>query len=314
MTMTFFKDCEGIHQEDCEVDVVGEDDACHHLDNVSEDQDASGANQDTSALDTSGESESDQSTEAPSPNRQTGGAIKPPYSYIALITMAILQSPTKKLTLSAICDFISNKFPYYKDKFPAWQNSIRHNLSLNDCFIKIPREPGNPGKGNYWSLDPASQDMFDNGSFLRRRKRYKRNMPEYVQDSILLYPDHVSYRGRPYFVPNHLPRQTGPLGYVPPHDNVLFPSPYFHQNTSNRKWPELNQFQGKHCAILTAKQRPQCEKQKGAFSIDHIMNSTPAHLTNWGFQTPTISACTVPTVASTLRTFHPASLIRSLPL
>ncbi|XP_055593911.1 fork head domain-containing protein FD3 [Uranotaenia lowii] len=100
--------------------------------------------------------------------------VKPPYSYIALITMAIIQSPQKKLTLSGICDFIMNRFAYYKDKFPAWQNSIRHNLSLNDCFIKIPREPGNPGKGNFWTLDPLAEDMFDNGSFLRRRKRYKR--------------------------------------------------------------------------------------------------------------------------------------------
>lgn len=132
----------------------------------------------TEATDTSGSNGTDTRRNKP---------VKPPYSYIALITMSILQAPDKKLTLSGICDFIMNRFPYYKEKFPVWQNSIRHNLSLNDCFIKIPREPGNPGKGNYWTLDPASADMFDNGSFLRRRKRYKRHQPELLRGDGLPY-------------------------------------------------------------------------------------------------------------------------------
>ncbi|KAI6234066.1 Fork head domain protein [Aphelenchoides fujianensis] len=127
---------------------------------------------DETAEDAEGDEESKSS--GGSPARSKSGHAKPPYSYIALITMAIVNSEEQKLTLSQICDFISKKFPYYGERFPKWQNSIRHNLSLNDCFVKVSREPGNPGKGNYWTLHPGAEDMFDNGSFLRRRKRFKR--------------------------------------------------------------------------------------------------------------------------------------------
>ncbi|XP_019728772.1 forkhead box protein I3-A [Hippocampus comes] len=96
---------------------------------------------------------------------------RPPYSYSALIAMAIQSAPSQRLTLSQIYQYVSEHFPFYSRNKAGWQNSIRHNLSLNDCFRKVPREENNPGKGNFWTLDPNCDKMFDNGNFCRKRKR-----------------------------------------------------------------------------------------------------------------------------------------------
>ncbi|XP_064415418.1 forkhead box protein J2 isoform X2 [Latimeria chalumnae] len=83
---------------------------------------------------------------------------KPPYSYATLITFAINSSANKKMTLSEIYQWICDSFPYYRNAGVGWKNSIRHNLSLNKSFWKVPRPRNDPGKGSYWMIDSCPKD------------------------------------------------------------------------------------------------------------------------------------------------------------
>ncbi|KAI9475254.1 fork head domain-containing protein, partial [Coemansia mojavensis] len=87
---------------------------------------------------------------ATEPQRDT--YAKPTYSYASLIAQAINSTAEAKITLSGIYAYIMANYPYYKHAQNGWQNSIRHNLSLNKAFVRVQRASNEPGKGSYWAI------------------------------------------------------------------------------------------------------------------------------------------------------------------
>ena len=90
--------------------------------------------------------------------------VKPPYSYATLISQAILSSHNNTLTLAQIYSWISSHYAFYRYAKSGWQNSIRHNLSLNKAFVKVPRKSDEPGKGMKWTIQEEFITDFQNKS------------------------------------------------------------------------------------------------------------------------------------------------------
>ena len=114
-------------------------------------------------------------------------ARKPSLSYIALISLAILASPSQQLTLADIYEWIRRRFPYYRHtEAPSWRNSIRHNLSLNECFVKKGRCERR--KCSFWTIHPAVVDDFRRYDFRRRHARRRVRMCNIERHDARMYP------------------------------------------------------------------------------------------------------------------------------
>ena len=110
----------------------------------------------------------------PSPPRLQAGAVggsKPQCSYMTMIAMAILSAPQRRILLADIYAYINARYPYFRSAKSAWRNSVRHNLSVNECFVKDGRAPS--GRGFYWAIHAACVDDFVGGQFNRRRARQR---------------------------------------------------------------------------------------------------------------------------------------------
>ncbi|XP_059508385.1 forkhead box protein M1 isoform X1 [Stegostoma tigrinum] len=96
--------------------------------------------------------EAEKENQEPPPESATPESVheRPPYSYMAMIQFAINSTQSKRMTLKEIYTWIEDHFPYFKHVAkPGWKNSIRHNLSLHDMFI---RQTSHNGKISHWTI------------------------------------------------------------------------------------------------------------------------------------------------------------------
>ncbi|XP_077304904.1 forkhead box protein K1-like [Lithobates pipiens] len=147
-------------------------------------------------------------------------ASKPPYSYAQLIVQAISYAQDRQLTLSGIYAHITKHYPYYRSADKGWQNSIRHNLSLNRYFIKVPRSQEEPGKGSFWRIDPTSEAKLIEQAFRKRRQRGVSSFPtpfgplsSRSAPASPTYPDLLTSNSSGLQTPESMSREGSPISH-----------------------------------------------------------------------------------------------------
>lgn len=186
-------------------------------------------------------------------------------SYADLITQAITSAPEKRLTLSQIYEWMVQNVPYFKDKGDSnssagWKNSIRHNLSLHNRFMRVQNE--GTGKSSWWMINPDAKPgksvrrraaSMETSKFEKRRGRVKKKVEAMrnglaadttpspsssVSEGLDLFPDSPLHSGGGFQLsPDFRPRassNTSSCGRLSPIPAVLSmdcpewgaPSPY----------------------------------------------------------------------------------------
>ena len=178
-------------------------------------------------------------------------------TFVAVIAQGILSVPSKRMTLSSIYNFIAKTFPHFdKEKGPGWRNSVRHNLSSNDCFVKASRAEN--GKGHYWMIHPKDLPEFAKGNYRRprkpRRPRCSHALGCATDRGILglplsasLFPYHHKPSASLDLPKPHPPNEpfSHPFGVAPNRSPLLSTSRYdfYPRETDTARYP-LNQFHG----------------------------------------------------------------------
>ncbi|VDN05900.1 unnamed protein product, partial [Thelazia callipaeda] len=184
---------------------------------------------------------------------------KPPYSYIALIAMAIHAKPDRKATLTEIYTFLQSNFDFFRGEYNGWKNSIRHNLSLNECFIKLPKSSGGrSGKGHQWTIDQNCEFLFEEGSYRRRPRGYKARVRNYEYSNEQIGTANVEGNT----ITNNSNMFAANEAHIVSHQQNYLPSSY----SANQFWPYYE----------TTNQWPNCyTSTSNYYTYDNTQISTP---------------------------------------
>ncbi|XP_034019726.1 forkhead box protein M1 isoform X2 [Thalassophryne amazonica] len=173
---------------------------------------------------------------------------RPPYSYMAMIQFAINSTKSKRMTLKQIYTWIQDHFPYFKEVAkPGWKNSIRHNLSVHDMFI---REVSSNGKLSYWTIKPEANRFLTIGQvcepsgsdplsvpvpvLLLSQQQQKGAVPRTNKITSGRKMKPLLPRTNSYLVPVQLPVLQSSVYQPPPYTQVLPPDAKKKCNTSRR--------------------------------------------------------------------------------
>ncbi|KAL1914696.1 uncharacterized protein VTP21DRAFT_8107 [Calcarisporiella thermophila] len=112
------------------------------------------------------------SSSPPHPKLSTGKRRSSHLTYSLLIAEALLAQPTRMARLSTIYRWIMDHHAEFRTPAAGWQNSIRHNLSINRHFVRVTLPQR--GKGNFWSIHPDAVETYTQALQTGQRPRRTR--------------------------------------------------------------------------------------------------------------------------------------------
>lgn len=191
---------------------------------------------------------------------------KPSTGYLEMIARALLSAPGHRMILNDIYTYILQWYPYFQTAPSTWRNAVRHNLTVNDCFVKTGNTSS--GRGYIWEIHPACVDMFSQGDF---RRMQARRLAQQHYNSENIAPEEVQTPTQQTSVPTTVIQN---VTKVPAASQMLFPSSNYSNARHQQKQVSYNQSVAVPTSVYQQNYMPQirCQTMNQSSYEQHCSN------------------------------------------